>query len=135
MPRTSEEWSFTAPLVAIDNATFGGRTIFYTYFYQWVTDDVTALAGGGHSGAPLVSTPITIVTTCATASDSIRLPEGQNVGGLRFEIKNEGAENLAIYPAPAHTIEGQSAGNPITLAPGAWTVLISRDATTWMVRE
>jgi hypothetical protein len=108
--------------------------VFYTYLYQWVTDSVTALPGGGHTGAPAIATPVTVVSTCATSGDSIRLPSDIVVGGLRFEVRNDTANPLDIFPDPAHTIEGESEGAAYSLAAGEWVTFIARNSTTWMIR-
>lgn len=79
------------------------------------TPGVVAKPGGGRAGAPLISTYLTIVATCATANDSIVLPASDDMTSPDFStdelgqptrsvfrdffVKNDGVANLAVITA------------------------------------
>jgi hypothetical protein len=59
-------------------------------------NSLTALAGGGQSGAVLLPASINLVATVANPGDSVMLPkEG---GGKRIVVINAGASSLNVFP-------------------------------------
>ena len=62
------------------------------YSYQ---NGITALAGGGLAGAPIVVNNYSQIDTVATASDSIALPAA--TPGVEYVVNNNGANTLAVF--------------------------------------
>jgi hypothetical protein len=100
---------------------------------QALAATLTAFAGGGQGSATQLTTGYTNVTTVATAGDSVKLPAA--VAGLSATVKNNGAANLAVFPATADTINGGSANASITLVPGAEKTFVAMDSTNWETSE
>ena len=78
---------------------------------------LTALAGGGQTGATALIEGINIVTVCATAQDSVMLPIAR-AGGMIVRVINLGAQPCQVFgnSATADTISG--ALNTIASATG-----------------
>lgn len=94
---------------------------------------ITAFAGGGQVSAVPLTQSYNVVTTVATFNDSVRLPDVFAVNSL-VEVKNEGAAQLAIFPASGDdagegvdTLVPLQTGNSITfiatVANSTWTLL------------
>jgi hypothetical protein len=95
--------------------------------------EVTAYAGGGQANAVKVGRQLTLITTVASAGDSVRLfddsDEAGAGGGTRGEILNGGANSANVYPKSGRKIflagVDQGLNNPIALAAGKraiWTM-------------
>lgn len=103
----------------------------------WVaTDDsatiatgLTALAGGGQTGATALVQGVNEVTTVATAADSVKLPTA--VAGLRVIVKNDGAAALAVFPFLADTIDDGSANASVTVQPGVSVSFTAINTINW----
>lgn len=80
------------------------------------TTGITAHSGGGQGSAVLLTTGYNNVTTVAAAGDSVLLPPA--VAGQFFTVKNNGANNLAVFPSTSGTINGGSANASVTVLPG-----------------
>ncbi len=94
---------------------------------------ITALPGGGQSGATVLKHSYNVVTTVATFNDSVQLPSVFAIN-TTVTVKNEGAAQLAIFPAAgddagegANTLVPLQTGNSITfiatVADSTWTLL------------
>ena len=73
-----------------------------------VATGLTALAGGGQSGATKLTGNINRITTVATAADSALLPAG--TVGKRVSVFNATANSTTIYPQTGESI-GTGAAN------------------------
>lgn len=78
---------------------------------------VGALAGGGQSGAPvLTEQALNNISTVATAADSVRLPPGVN--GMILWGVNSTANAAAVFPSSGETINALSANASLSIAAG-----------------
>ena len=69
---------------------------------------VTALAGGANSAStPQLTSVVNVVSTCATAGDSVRIPVGE-LGDEVF-IRNNGAASCNVFPQSGGAFNGGSA--------------------------
>lgn len=78
---------------------------------------VTALAGGGKTGAPVLNGSVITLGTVATGGDSVLLPPG--FVGARVLIQNNGAASAQIFGSGTDTINGVATGTGVALANGA----------------
>lgn len=88
----------------------GGRVKYST------ANGLTALAGGGQTGATLLAADINRFTTVGTAADSAILPV--SVAGMVIEVINSGANSMTVYPAVGETINALSANTGLAVAAG-----------------
>lgn len=93
------------------------------------TTGIVAHAGGGQASATVLAAIYNIVTTVATAGDSVKLPVA--VVGTWYVITNSGAASLNIFPATSGTINGGSANAAIALLPGAQIMLVGSTTLNW----
>ncbi len=96
---------------------------------QSLTATATAFAGGGQGSATQLTSGFNNITTVATAADSVKLPAA--VAGASVTVKNNGAANLAVFPATGDTIDGGSANASITLLPGVEKTFVAMNTTNW----
>lgn len=78
---------------------------------------ITAHAGGGQKDAVQIIKRYTLVSVVATALDSVKML-AFIPGNEPFEIKNNGANTLNIYPKEGEHFYGKVVNIPIPLAPG-----------------
>jgi hypothetical protein len=102
--------------IALAASKAGGVSLFY----ESVTDNITAHAGGGQTNALPLVTEINRITTAATTGDSVRLPATtqypstgdayqvgsivQGVGSTLYVI-NHGANPIQVFGAGTDTID------------------------------
>ena len=94
---------------------------------------LTALAGGGATGASVLGA-VNTIATCATLADSCILPAGMPAGSF-IVVRNNGAAAANVFPPTGGTINGGTVTTgavSVTNAKGA--LLVSTDATglTWI---
>jgi hypothetical protein len=90
---------------------------------------LTALAGGGQTGATQLNPGFNNVTVVATAGDSVLLPA--NVLGNTVTVTNASTNSLNVFPATGDTINALSANADLAVAAGATTVFTGMTATNW----
>lgn len=90
---------------------------------------LTALAGGGQSGATILTGNINRITTTATAGDSVILP--QAVPGLVIYVTNTGAAYANVFPFLGDVIGTLAANVAVTIPVGATLRFSSSVAGTW----
>lgn len=79
----------------VDAVTLGAlKRISYPQFS--IKNPITALAGGGQSGAPVLPATINFVGTVANPGDSVLLPK--EAGGRRVVVVNGGVSSLNVFP-------------------------------------
>lgn len=95
------------------------------------TDEaLTAFAGGGQGGATVLTKSYTVVTTVATAGDSVRLQTNHFKGTVCY-IKNEGANSLDIFPAATDDL-GAGVNVAVAIPAGEFKAFVSTaDNATW----
>lgn len=97
-----------------------------------VAGALTALAGGGQTGATLASAQINIIAVCATLNDSVVLPTlSASLIGLGIEIKNNGVASCNIFPALGQTINALAVNTAIAQAAAAVARYRAVSATNW----
>lgn len=92
-------------------------------------EGLTALAGGGQTGAPVLSNGINVFTTVATAGDSADLPA--NVLGKIITVVNTTVTSMNVFPSLGDTINALSANTALAVAGGATTQFIGATTTNW----
>ncbi len=96
------------------------------------TTGITALAGGGQTGATLLFSEVNILTTVATAGDSVILPLlNSNIIGMTFTVKNSGANSANVFPASGQTINALGANTALAVASSAVTRFHATTASNW----
>ena len=90
---------------------------------------LTALAGGGQSGATLLSAALNRVTTVATDHDSAILPASSP--GNVVAVFNKGAHILDVYANGTEVINAIAASSPISLAAAKSAFFVCSVAGTW----
>lgn len=93
------------------------------------TNALTALAGGGASGATALPTTFNRITTCATNKDSVILPAA--TAGLSRVVVNKGVAYAHVYPATGEVIDSLSANVPVSLPAGATITFRCTVTGTW----
>jgi hypothetical protein len=94
-----------------------------------VETGITAFATGGQASATQLSSDISIVTTCATAADSVKLPAAAS--GRIMSVTNSGAAALAVFPGTGDTIDGLSANASVTIPIAGTQVYRGISASAW----
>lgn len=94
------------------------------------TDGVTALAGGGRTGAVPITTMLTRVTTVASSADSLVLPVA--TPGLDLTVINAAASNsMTVFALGSDTIDGTAGATGVTHAAGKTVQYMSTAAGSW----
>ncbi len=96
-----------------------------------LTSGITALAGGGAAGATLLASDFSIISTCATAGDSVILPAAAS--GREMTVFNNGATALAVFPGSGDTINELSANSSVTIPVSGVAVFRGLSAGAWKV--
>jgi hypothetical protein len=83
----------------------------------------TVAAAGSSQGTATVLTTLVTLVTPAAAGTGVELPAP--VAGQRYAVVNQGANQLAIYPASGVAIDGLAANAPVMLAAGSTAVFLA----------
>jgi Pectate lyase superfamily protein len=92
------------------------------------TKGITASTTQAQGQQPLTTTT-NVVSTVANTDDVVTLPDA--LTGLLCEIRNDGANQLQIFPASGDKIDGGAQNASATLAAGATVTYRAVDATEW----
>lgn len=106
--------------------------------YASYQDSITALAGGGAAGAPVLSAIVNRVTVVANANDSVVMPE--STPGATIKILNSGANSLQLFANPVSsiptgvldTLNGTAGATGIAIAAGHAAELTCYSAGAWL---
>lgn len=121
----TEEQYFQAPIRVNAQAYF---TTPISYSHN--TSTLTALASGGPTGATLLTKEFNVVTTVATAGDSVKLPVAYR--GAHVMVYNaDSADAVAVFPNTGATIDTASANASISIAAGQTIEFWGISATAW----
>lgn len=90
---------------------------------------LTAHAGGGQASATAITEELNIVTICATAGDSVKLPSA--VAGFKIIVKNEGATALDIFPFSGDSIDALAVNLAVRIQPGTVVSFIAATSVVW----
>jgi len=93
------------------------------------TQNVTALAGGGQTGATQLNNGNNVVANVASANDSVVLPSDAN--GKTITVTNTSANSLNVYPSSGESINSLAVNAPLAVAPGATTVFYGVSDTNY----
>jgi len=89
---------------------------------------VTAFAGGGQANATILTALFSTVTVCASAGDSIRLPDAG--AGRWVGVVNATPNACNIFPAAGSQIDVLGVNNPLSIASGE-RFLFASTGTNW----
>lgn len=95
---------------------------------------LAALGSTQGTAAPIVSAPGTLISvTGADTAVGVVLPA--STAGARFEVFNNAAATLKIYPPSSGTLNGGSANAAVTVAAKSTTFFRCLDGTDWAAAE
>jgi hypothetical protein len=92
-------------------------------------DGLTALAGGGQTGATPITTAMARFSTVATLNDSAILPVSQP--GMSITVSNAGAAGMNVFPASGEAINAGSANAAFAVASGKTAEFVCYSAGRW----
>lgn len=132
-----DEWivdPVSSTRVGLKTRTTGRSLIPLTYTGSPAIDALTALAGGGQTGATQLIEGVNRVGTVATAADSVMLPNtAGTAGGQICVVINNTSTSMQVYGTGTDTVNGIAYGTGIAQAantvkfyvctiPGQWNV-------------
>jgi hypothetical protein len=89
-----------------------------------VKTPIVALAGGANGATtPVLDGDINVITTAATAADSVKLPASQSPGSVVI-VRNSGAASSNVFPPAGGTINGAAADAALAVANAKTTLFI-----------
>ena len=98
-----------------------------------INGPLTALAGGGQTGAPALSgSKMNRVTVVATAADSVKMPLADTLGRQLIVI-NSTANSLNVFPFLGDSINALSANTAFAVAAGKMAIFNSPAPNIWFV--
>src|SRR5215469_11238153 len=97
----------------------------------WTANTYTARAGGGRANATILNAAVNLISVCATAGDSVKLPPA--VGGQVMWVINGTAASAQMFAADgtSDTINGVAAATGVALAAGKSDVVMSPLRGAW----
>ncbi len=97
-----------------------------------VKTGITALAGGGQTGATPLAGQFNVIATVATAADSVLLPQiPQDGSSVAIWVKNNGANSANVFPQVGDTINALSANAALAVAATAKQIFVSVSGSNW----
>ncbi len=96
-----------------------------------LTTSITAYASGGQASAVLLASDYSIITVCATAGDSVRLPIAAS--GREMTVFNNGATAADVFPGSGDTINELAADSAVSIPSGGVAVFRGLSASAWKV--
>lgn len=112
-----------------DDLTVNGTFTAAALNVDSVAPAITAKAGGGQDATLALSKNLNIVTTVATARDSVTLPAA--VVGLRITIVNLGANTLDVFPYTSDSIDDVAVDSSVTIQPESTVTFNCYTAVKW----
>lgn len=115
-------------------------------FYESVTDNITAFAGGGQTNATALTTEINRITTAANSGDSIKLPSTSQVPssgpgyaagsvvpgpGATIFIINHGANPIQVFGSGTDTINDVASGTGVSQMANSVVLYTCTSAGKW----
>lgn len=116
-----------ADLTIVGDLTVTGHII------ESVTTGITAFAGGGQGSATALTTDLNIVSTVATAADSVKLPTAAT--GLVIIVKNTAANACAVFPFSGDAINGGSADASISVPANCTVTFMANSTSNWETQQ
>ena len=97
---------------------------------QWQTNTgITALAGGGRTGAPVLVLGSNEVTTVASGADSVVLPKA--VPGSVVFVVNATATSMQVFATDSDTINGTAGATGVAQAGNKYALYVAADLGKW----
>jgi len=133
----NDEWivdPVSGTRVGLERRAAGSPFLPLTFTGSPAVAAITALAGGGQTGATQLLDGVNRVDTEATANDSVMLPATVGTAGGKIAVViNNTATSMQVYGAGTDTINGVATGTGVAQAantvkfyvctlPGAWNV-------------
>jgi hypothetical protein len=100
------------------------------FFTLSSVDALTALAGGGRTGATAITANITRFSVVATSGDSSVLPVA--APGLFIEVINDGAAPMQVFALGSDTIDGTAGATGVSLVNAKRAIFSSTVAGKWV---
>lgn len=122
----AKDYTVTPYFTANASGVFSNGVQIYA---NTATNGVTALVGGGQTGATLLTTMINSVNTVASNGDSVMLPP--SAPGMILEVDNNAANYTSVFPSTGENIDGLAANASIALAAGQSIFFTCAVAGTW----
>lgn len=97
--------------------------------YRTVTG-ITAFATGGQGSATQLTASVNVVTVCATAQDSVKLPAAAE--GLEVKVINVGNTSCDVFPSSGDALNALAVNLAEALAADTGVTYQAIDATTWI---
>ena len=113
--------------------TGGANAVWAPLYANSSVTGLTALAGGGQTGATALTAIFNNVTTVATQGNSVALPA--SVAGADIVVTNSGANAMQVFGAGTDTINGIATATGISQAPGTTARYICYVAGNWVVSD
>ena len=97
--------------------------------YTRITSNITAFASGGQGSATQLIQGTSVIATCATAGDSVKLPVASP--GTYILVRNNGANSCDVFPSSGDNL-GEGTDTAYALAVGSYQTWEAIDETTWL---
>ena len=94
-----------------------------------VVTGLTALAGGGQTGATALTGKLNVVSTVATIADSVQLPAC--VAGQWITVTNSASNSMNVFGQTGDAINALSANAAFAVAGGKTALFFRISATQW----
>lgn len=94
-----------------------------------VETGITAAAGGTQAAARQLLAAYSVVSTVATAADSVKLLPA--VPGIEMIVVNDGLNSMQVFGSGTDTINGVATATGVAQAPGTTVRYISNATGTW----
>lgn len=112
--------------------TVNGSVAFSKPILHPVATGLVARAGGGQALATPLTKEYNLVSTVATAADSVLLPLGNTASiGRLVAVKNEGVAAMAVFPGVGQKINNGAANASVSVAAAAAATYIQTGAAAW----
>lgn len=112
-------------------STHQNQNVSVGFLVESIQTGVTALAGGGQTGATPLTAMTSRVTTVATQGDSVALPAA--LLGFEITVINQGANPMQVFGAGTDTINGIATATGISQGIKTIATYICSVAGNWEV--
>ena len=97
-----------------------------------VQTGLTALSGGGASGATEITGAVVTVTTVAADNDSLILPAGRAAGDRIVVANLDAAQDIKVFPNTGGTINGAAANTGLAVGQQQAAEFVCVDGDAWL---
>jgi hypothetical protein len=91
---------------------------------------VTAFAGGGQTSATALTKIVNVVTTVATAADSVKLPAPSKVGQIVILTNGHASNSMQVFGAGTDTINSVATATGVAQAAGKTAIYVATTTGT-----